>query len=125
MSSEPEGNALTMLRCWNASCPKSVCLTLQKAKTQNKTSEFGVKKGVLVEKVPTEKMGALVVSPIHLKKVQSSGFLYVKVKEKGGTIFCKNSALSRISLMISMSKAETVSLKATGIRQTSGWSQKH
>lgn len=57
MSSEPEGNALMMLRCWSASGPKSMCLTLQKAKTQNKTSEFGVKIGVLVEKVPTEKMG--------------------------------------------------------------------
>lgn len=59
MISEPEGNALMMLRCWSASGPKSMCLTLQKAKTQNKTPEFGVKIGVLVEKVPTERMGGL------------------------------------------------------------------
>lgn len=59
MISEPEGNALMMLRFWSASGPKSMCLTLQKAKTQNKTPEFGVKIGVLVEKVPTERMGGL------------------------------------------------------------------
>lgn len=69
MSSEPEGNALTMLRCWSALGPKPECLTLQKAKTQNKMSKFGVKKSILVKKVSTEKMGALLGSPIHLKKV--------------------------------------------------------
>ena len=44
--------------------PKSVCLMLQKAKTQ--MSEFGVRKGLLMEKVPTERLGDLMMPQIHL-----------------------------------------------------------
>lgn len=42
-----------------------------------KTSGFGVKKGLSIEKMPAEKIGALVAHQIHLK-VQSSGFFYAK-----------------------------------------------
>ena len=46
-----------------------------------KTSEFGVRKGFLIKK-----MGALVVPHFHLKKVQSSGFLYIKGRKMGGAV---------------------------------------
>lgn len=46
-----------------------------------KASEFGVRK-VLLRK-PTKKMGDLVVPQLHLKKVESSEFFYVKKRENG------------------------------------------
>ena len=66
-------------------------------------SGFGVRKGVLIEKVPTKKMGALIVPPIHLPKVQSLGFLYGLGKETGEELFLENPSSSRISLRISTS----------------------
>lgn len=60
--------------------PKFVCPTLQKAKTQ--ASEFGVRRGLLIEKVPTEKMGVLILKSIF-GKYKSSGFFYVKRSAKG------------------------------------------
>lgn len=62
-----------------------------------------------------EKMGTLVVPLIHLKEAQSSGFFYAKGRENGRGWFYKDSeALSRISLMIKMFTAGTISLKAMG-----------
>nr|KAF6474774.1 hypothetical protein HJG63_010931 [Rousettus aegyptiacus] len=43
-----------------------------------KMSEFGVRKGLLIKKVPTEKMGDPLVPQIHLKKIQNSAFFYIK-----------------------------------------------
>lgn len=48
-----------------------------------KTSEFGVKKGLLINRVPTEKMGAPLIPQIHLKEAQSSGFFYIKGRGSG------------------------------------------
>lgn len=45
-------------------------------------SEFGIRNGLLIEKLPAEKMGALVIPQTRLKKAQSSGFFYVKGREK-------------------------------------------
>ena len=39
-----------------------------------KLSELGIKKCLLIEKAPTEKMEALVIPQLFLNKVQSSGF---------------------------------------------------
>lgn len=36
------------------------------SKGQNKTSEFGVKEGLSIKKVPAEEMGGLTVPQIHL-----------------------------------------------------------
>ena len=47
--------------------------------------KFGVRKGLFFEKVPTEKMGGLVVFQIHLKKVQTLGFFYVHGREERRT----------------------------------------
>lgn len=66
-------------------------------------SEFGVRKILLITKTPTEKIGALVVPQIHLKKVKSSAFYYVKGKMRD--YVCKNSNPSRVSVMINVSKA--------------------
>lgn len=46
-------------------------------------SEFGDRKGLLIERVPTEKMVDFVVPQIHLKNVQSSNFFYVNGGENG------------------------------------------
>lgn len=63
-------------------------------------------------------MGTLVLRLIHLKEAQSSGFFYAKGRENGRGWFNKNSeALSRISLMINMFTAGTISLKAMGKTQ--------
>lgn len=64
-----------------------MCLTLCKATTQ--TIGFGVRKGLLIKKVPIQKLGALVLPQINLKKVKSSGVFYIKRRgnEKG---YCKN-----------------------------------
>ena len=60
-------------RCaWSKVCAQ--CLEMPKLKL----SEFGVRKGLLIKKAPTHKMGALVSPQIHLKKVQILGFFYVK-----------------------------------------------
>lgn len=45
--------------------------------------EFGIRKGLLIKKAPTEKMGDLVMPQTHLRKEQSSVFLYVKGRENG------------------------------------------
>lgn len=45
-------------------------------------AEFGVKKVLLIRKVPTEKID-LVAPQIFLKKAQGSVFSYVKGREKG------------------------------------------
>ena len=52
--------------------PKPMCLTLQKAKTEN--IRIWSKKGLLMEKVPTEKMGEPGVSEIHLACRTRPGF---------------------------------------------------
>lgn len=54
--------------------PRSVCLE----KPKLTTSDFGVRKGLLTKKVPTEKMGSPVVPQIHGKKVQNLAFFYVR-----------------------------------------------
>lgn len=48
-----------------------------------KTSEFRVREGLLMEKVPTEKMWTLVIPQIHLPNVQHSGFVYLKGRGNG------------------------------------------
>lgn len=48
-----------------------------------KTSGFGVKKGLLIKKAPTEKMKDLMVPQINLRKVQNLGLFYVKGKGQG------------------------------------------
>lgn len=52
-------------------------------------SEFGERKGLLIEKASTKKMGALVVLEIHLIKIESSGFFMSRESEMGGAICCK------------------------------------
>lgn len=52
-------------------------------KNKLKTSVFGVRRGLLVEKAPTETMGDFLVPQIDLKKVWGSGFFYVKGKGNG------------------------------------------
>lgn len=54
-----------------------------------KISAFGVRKGLLIEKAPTEKMGGgrLVVPQIHLTEVQSSGFCMSREGNIGGAAF--------------------------------------
>lgn len=56
------------------------------------TSEFGARKGLLMEKAPSEKMGDLLAPQIHLQG-QGTWFSW----------FAKTSAESRIPLLISMS----------------------
>ena len=56
-------------------------LSLERPKLR--TSGFGVRKGLLIKKVPTEKTGALVVPQIHLPNVHISGFFYVKGRGNG------------------------------------------
>ena len=51
---------------------------LKRAKV--KISGFGVRTVLLIEKVPIEKMGDLLVPQIHPKNAHSSGFFYVKEK---------------------------------------------
>lgn len=72
-------------------------------------------------------MGTLVVPLIHLKEAQSSGFFYAKERGNGRGRFYKNSeALRRISLIMNMFTAGTISLKALeqhkptqeGVRET-------
>lgn len=48
-----------------------------------KTSGFGVKKGLLIKKAPTEKMKEIMVPQNNLRKVQNLGFFYVKGKGHG------------------------------------------
>lgn len=70
-------------------------------------TELGVMKGLLIEKMPTEKIGALVVPQIHLTKVQSAGFFFVKRGEvKRGCLY-KTQTTSRITLMVGMSMCKT------------------
>lgn len=52
-------------------------------RTNLKMSGFGVKKVLLIRKVPTKKIGYLVVPQICLKKVQGSVFSYVKGRDEG------------------------------------------
>ena len=54
-----------------------------------KTSEFGVKEGLLTKKAPTKTVGASIVPQIHCKKAQGSGFSYVKGREMGGAVSVK------------------------------------
>ena len=52
---------------------------------KGQTLEFEVKKCLLIEKVPTKKVGDQeVVLQIHLTRVHNSGFFYVKEKGIGG-----------------------------------------
>lgn len=48
-----------------------------------RASESAGRKSLLMEKVPVEKMEALGVAHIHLKEVQSLGFLYVRGRGNG------------------------------------------
>ena len=57
------------------------------------------------------------VPQIHLKKVQSLGFLSVKGMENGRGCLCKNSSPKQTPLMISMSKAGAINLKDKGATQ--------
>lgn len=41
-------------------------------------SDFVVRKGLLIEKVPTHENGDLVVFQIHLLRAQNSGLFYVR-----------------------------------------------
>lgn len=54
-----------------------------------KMSEFGVKKGLLIEKEPTKKMGDLKVLQTHLPKIQGSGFFNVREGKIEGAVFVK------------------------------------
>lgn len=82
------------------------------------TSVFGIRKGLLMEKAPTEKIGVLILLKWILRKywVQAS-CSSVNGRENGRAYFCKTQALSRIPLMICLSEAGAVSLKALGCRQ--------
>ena len=83
-----------------------------------KTSVFGIRKGLLIEKAPTEKMGALILLKWILRKyrVQAS-CRSVNGRANGRGYFCKTQALSGIPLMICLSEAGAISLKALGSRQ--------
>lgn len=65
--------------------PKSVGPTLRTIKIQNIRVQG--EESLIDKKAPTEKMGDLVVPQIDLKKVQSSGFFYVKGGEMRGAVF--------------------------------------
>lgn len=65
-------------------------------------TEFGVLKNLLIKKMPTEKIEALVVPQIHLTKVQSAGFFFVKRGEMKRGCLYKTQTTSRITLMIGM-----------------------
>lgn len=81
------------------------------ARTKAKMSEFRVRKILLITKAPTEKIGALVVLQIHLKKVKSLGFYYARQRENERDCFCENSNSSRVSVKIKMSKAGDIWVK--------------
>lgn len=61
---------------------------------------FWSKKKFIGRRVPIEKRRTLMVPKIHLKKVQSSGFFYVKGRGNGR-------GCSRLPLVISMSTSKT------------------
>ena len=82
-----------------------------------KTSEFGVKEGLLTKKAPTKTVGASIVPQIHCKKAQGSGFSYVKGRKNGKGGFVKTQTSNRIPLMISTSKEGANSLMAMGTAQ--------
>ena len=75
---QPGGRLIKAVRVLPVQRPYATCFE----KPKLKMSEFGVKKDLLIKKAPAEKIGTLVVSQIHLKKVQSSGFFYVKGRGK-------------------------------------------
>lgn len=72
MASQPAQMSLVRSPC-------TCCLGRPKLKP----AEFGAKKGLLIKKVPTEKMGAPLIPQIHLKETHSSGFFYVKGRGSG------------------------------------------
>ena len=84
--SDSQASSITILLIFMSDrFPKSLMVLLVQSpcvqrfeKPKLKTSELGVRKGLFMEKSPTEKMGALVALEIHLKKLQNSGFLHVK-----------------------------------------------
>lgn len=94
-------------------------------KPKLRTSESGEREVLLIEQVPAEKVGALGVSWIHPKKVQSSGFVQVQGRVMKG-LFLENSSLRQNSSddehVCVPDKAEAVGLEAVGTTQArTGW----
>lgn len=73
----------------NCYLPKSSCVQCFK-RPKIKISEFGLRKGLLIKKMSTEKMGVLAVPQIHLKRVEFRLLLCQKGKWEG--LFCKTSS---------------------------------
>ena len=76
-------------------------------------SEFGLRKGLLMEKAPIKKLGDLILKSF-LRKYRVQASFRAREGKMGGAVFVKTQAPSRIPLMISMSKAGAISLKAMG-----------
>ena len=75
-------------------------------------SDFGIRKSLLIKMVPAKKMRFQ--SSVHLPKAQSVGFLTLREGNMGGAVLVKTQTLSKIPLMTTMYKAETISPKAKG-----------
>lgn len=86
--------------------------TLPKAKTQK--SELGVRKGLLTETFPAEKMGEPITSILRKYRVPPP---FMSRKKKMGRVMLRKSSPSRIPLMIRLLKAGAISLKATGAKR--------
>lgn len=76
-------------------------------------SEFEVRKGLLIKRVLTKKIGTQVVPQIHLTKVQSAVFFYIERRGNGRACSYKTQTISRIPLVVSMNIC-----KAMGTKQT-------
>ena len=80
-------------------------------------SEFGVRKVLLIKKVPTRKMGALIFKSI-LRKYRVLASFMSRKGTTGGAGFVKTQAPSRIPLMIKLSKSRAMSPKVKEPAQT-------
>lgn len=104
--SEPPSNQINGRACWKI-CYWFQIRVSQTLKDQNsKHQEFGVGKGLLIEKLSIKRFRMLAVSEIHFKKVQSSDFFYVKEGKMRGVVFVNTKAPGRISLVIACLKQE-------------------
>lgn len=61
-----------------------------------------MRKTLLINKVPAEKLGVLAVSQIHLLKLEVRS----REEKMGGAVFVNTGAPSRIPVMISVSEEE-------------------
>lgn len=78
-------------------------------------SEFEVSEGLLIKKAPSQTIRALILKYILRKYRVQASFMSIEGK-MGRAVFVKSQAQSIIPLMIIMSKAGAISLKAVGTK---------